>query len=150
VDRFGLLAPEFMDESNDEQALTEKILSKLGLGNYQLGRTKVFLRAGQIGILDSRRAEVLDASARLIQRRLRTFVTHQNFISARASAISIQAYCRGSFLIYYYSSSFIVHVIFSCSRNFCSLYQFLRNIQLSNTLFSDFFLLISFAKNMFT
>ncbi|CAH2077072.1 unnamed protein product, partial [Thlaspi arvense] len=95
VDRFGLLAPEFMDESNDEQALTEKILRKLGLGNYQLGRTKVFLRAGQIGILDSRRAEVLDASARLIQRRLRTFVTHQNFISTRASAISIQAYCRG-------------------------------------------------------
>ncbi|EFH43454.1 hypothetical protein ARALYDRAFT_913100 [Arabidopsis lyrata subsp. lyrata] len=95
VDRFGLLAPEFMDESNDEQALTEKILSKLGLGNYQLGRTKVFLRAGQIGILDSRRTEVLDASARLIQRRLRTFVTHQNFISVRASAISIQAYCRG-------------------------------------------------------
>ncbi|WZY68274.1 hypothetical protein YC2023_000514 [Brassica napus] len=79
----------------DEQALTEKILRKLGLGNYQLGKTKVFLRAGQIGILDSRRAEVLDASARLIQRRLRTFVTHQNFISARASAISIQAYCRG-------------------------------------------------------
>ncbi|XP_010432598.2 PREDICTED: myosin-15-like [Camelina sativa] len=95
VDRFGLLAPEFMDESNDEQALTEKILRKLGLGNNQLGRTKVFLRAGQIGILDSKRAEVLDASARLIQRRLRTFVTHQNFISARASAISIQAYCRG-------------------------------------------------------
>ncbi|KAG2238837.1 hypothetical protein Bca52824_091907 [Brassica carinata] len=95
VDRFGLLAPEFMDESNDEQALTEKILRKLGLGNYQLGRTKVFLRAGQIGILDSRRTEVLDASARLIQRRLRTFVTHQNFIAARACAISIQAYCRG-------------------------------------------------------
>ncbi|ESQ53833.1 hypothetical protein EUTSA_v10024207mg [Eutrema salsugineum] len=95
VDRFGLLASEFMDESNDEQSLTEKILRKLGLGNYQLGRTKVFLRAGQIGILDSRRAEVLDASARLIQRRLRTFVTHQNFIAARASAISIQAYCRG-------------------------------------------------------
>ncbi|KFK29930.1 hypothetical protein AALP_AA7G196700 [Arabis alpina] len=95
VDRFGLLAPEFMDESNDEHALTENILRKLGLGNYQLGRTKVFLRAGQIGILDSRRAEVLDASARLIQRRLRTFVTHQNFISARDSAISIQAYCRG-------------------------------------------------------
>ncbi|CAN8327172.1 unnamed protein product [Cochlearia groenlandica] len=95
VDRFGLLAPEFMDESNDEQSLTEKILKKVGLGNYQLGRTKVFLRASQIGILDSRRAEVLDASARFIQRRLRTYVTRQNFISLRASAISIQAYCRG-------------------------------------------------------
>ena len=65
----------------------------------------MFLRAGQIGILDSRRTEVLDASARLIQRRLRTFVTHQNFIAARACAISIQAYCRGAFLIHYYSYS---------------------------------------------
>ncbi|XP_010526029.1 PREDICTED: myosin-15 [Tarenaya hassleriana] len=95
VDRFGLLASEFMDGSYDEKALTEKILRKLNLGNFQLGRTKVFLRAGQIGILDSRRAEVLDNSARLIQRRLRTFVTHQNFISVRASAVALQARCRG-------------------------------------------------------
>jgi len=61
----------------------------------QLGRTKVFLRAGQIGILDSRRAEVLDNAAKYIQRRLRTFIAHRDFILARAAAFSLQACCRG-------------------------------------------------------
>ncbi|OMO86452.1 IQ motif, EF-hand binding site [Corchorus olitorius] len=68
------------------------ILHQLRCG---LGRTKVFLRAGQIGILDSRRAEVLDTAAKRIQRRLRTFIAHRNFISTRGAAISLQAYCRG-------------------------------------------------------
>ncbi|KAG4953714.1 hypothetical protein AAZX31_14G097500 [Glycine max] len=95
VDRFGLIAPEFMDGSYDDKAATEKILQKLKLENFQLGRTKVFLRAGQIGILDSRRAEVLDNAAKYIQRRLRTFIAHRDFILARAAAFSLQACCRG-------------------------------------------------------
>ncbi|XP_021676853.2 myosin-15 isoform X1 [Hevea brasiliensis] len=97
VDRFGLLAPEYMDGScsYDEKAWTEKILQELKLENFQLGRTKVFLRAGQIGVLDSRRAEVLDNAAKCIQRRLRTFIARLNFISMRAAAIAVQAYCRG-------------------------------------------------------
>ncbi|XP_015572900.1 myosin-15 isoform X2 [Ricinus communis] len=96
VDRFGLLTPEYLDGSNyDEKAWTEKILQELKLENFQLGRTKVFLRAGQIGVLDSRRAEVLDDAAKRIQRQLRTFIAKKNFISARTAAISVQAYCRG-------------------------------------------------------
>ncbi|XP_021890707.1 myosin-15 [Carica papaya] len=95
VDRFGLLAPEFMDLSHDERELTEKILKKLKLENFQLGRTKVFLRTGQIGVLDSRRAEVLDNAAKLIQRCFRTFIVRRNFISMRIAAFSLQAYCRG-------------------------------------------------------
>ncbi|XP_039031656.1 myosin-15-like isoform X2 [Hibiscus syriacus] len=95
VDRFGLLASDFMDTSYDEKALTEKILQKLNLQNFQLGKTKVFLRAGQIGVLDSRRAEVLDTSAKCIQHRLRTFIARRKFISARVAAIALQAYCRG-------------------------------------------------------
>ncbi|XP_027940819.1 myosin-15-like isoform X1 [Vigna unguiculata] len=95
VDRFGLIAPEFMDGSYDDKAATEKILQKLKLENFQLGRTKVFLRAGQIGILDQRRAEVLDNAAKCIQRRMRTFIAHQDFIFLRSAAISLQACCRG-------------------------------------------------------
>ncbi|XP_055960444.1 myosin-15 isoform X2 [Mercurialis annua] len=97
VDRFGLLAPEFLDGSYsyDEKAWTEKILQALKLENFQLGKTKVFLRAGQIGLLDSRRAEVLDNAAKRIQRRLRTFIAYKNFISTRTAAIAIQSYCRG-------------------------------------------------------
>nr|XP_025606687.1 myosin-15 isoform X2 [Arachis hypogaea] len=95
VDRFGLIGPELMDGSYDDKVATERILKKLKLDNFQLGRTKVFLRAGQIGILDSRRAEVLDNAAKCIQRRLRTFILHRDFISLRAAAISIQSCCRG-------------------------------------------------------
>ncbi|CAN1217160.1 XI-I [Linum perenne] len=96
VDRFGILTPEYLDGSYDERAWTEKILQKLKLQNFQLGRTKVFLRAGQIGILDARRAEVLDTAAKCIQRRVQTFITYRHFLSKRAAAISFQAYIRGS------------------------------------------------------
>ncbi|XP_015884396.3 myosin-15 isoform X3 [Ziziphus jujuba] len=95
VDRFGILIPELMDGSYDEKATTEKILKKLKLENFQLGRTKVFLRAGQIGVLDSRRAEVLDNAAKLIQRRLKTYIAYRDFISTKAAAFALQAYCRG-------------------------------------------------------
>ncbi|KAJ8442805.1 hypothetical protein Cgig2_016271 [Carnegiea gigantea] len=95
VDRFGLLVPEFMDGSYDEKTITLKILQKLNLDNFQLGRTKVFLRAGQIGLLDARRTEVLNAAARLVQGRLRTYIARRDFISIRGAAISVQAYCRG-------------------------------------------------------
>ncbi|GAV80711.1 Myosin_head domain-containing protein/IQ domain-containing protein/DIL domain-containing protein [Cephalotus follicularis] len=95
VDRFGLLALEFMDGSYDELTLTRKILQNLKLENFQLGKNKVFLRAGQIGILDAHRAEVLDSSAKCIQRRLRTYIARKSFISTRVAAFALQAYCRG-------------------------------------------------------
>ncbi|GFS39336.1 myosin [Actinidia rufa] len=95
VDRFGLIALEVMDESYDEKTTTEKILQKLKLENYQMGKTKVFLRAGQIGVLDSRRSEVLDTAAKHIQSRLRTYVAHRDFVSTRLAAVSLQACCRG-------------------------------------------------------
>ncbi|WCJ29303.1 myosin putative [Euphorbia peplus] len=97
VDRFGLLTPEVLDGScnYDEKAWTEKILLKLKLENFQLGRTKVFLRAGQIGVLDARRAEVLDCAAKRIQRQLRTFTARKDFVTTRNAAVAVQAYCRG-------------------------------------------------------
>ncbi|KAL3361022.1 hypothetical protein AABB24_014107 [Solanum stoloniferum] len=95
IDRFGLIVLDMLDGSNDEKTITEKILQKLKLGNYQLGKTKVFLRAGQIGILDSRRAEILDLSAKQIQSRLRTFLARRDFLSNRMAAIHLQSCCRG-------------------------------------------------------
>lgn len=55
----------------------------------------MFLRAGQIGVLDSRRAEVLDNAAKRIQRQLRTFIARKDFVATRAAAFALQAYCRG-------------------------------------------------------
>jgi len=58
----------------------------------------VFLRAGQIAILDMRRAEVLDNAARHIQGRFRTFITRKEFVKTREASVSVQAYCRGKHL----------------------------------------------------
>lgn len=59
----------------------------------------MFLRAGQIGILDLRRAEVLDGAAKRIQRQLHTFIARRDFFSTRAAAFAIQSYCRGLLLL---------------------------------------------------
>nr|CAB3451247.1 unnamed protein product [Digitaria exilis] len=110
VDRFAVLVPELMIGSYNERTLTKGILEKMSLDNFQvicsaeiilfqftcsLGRTKVFLRAGQIAILDTRRAEVLDNAARHIQGRFRTFITRKEYVKTRKASICVQAYCRG-------------------------------------------------------
>ncbi|KAH7835175.1 hypothetical protein Vadar_023570 [Vaccinium darrowii] len=95
VDRFGLIALNIIDGSYNEKTTSEMILKKLKLENYQLGKTKVFLRAGQIGVLDSQRAEVLDTAAKRIQGRLRTYVARRDYLSTRVAAVSLQACCRG-------------------------------------------------------
>ncbi|TKV93854.1 hypothetical protein SEVIR_9G256700v4 [Setaria viridis] len=95
INRFGLLVPEHMDERFDERSLTQRILKQLNLENFQLGRTKIFLRAGQIAVLDSRRGEILDNASRIVQGHFRTFVARKKFLSTRKASISIQLYCRG-------------------------------------------------------
>ncbi|KAJ1375698.1 P-loop containing nucleoside triphosphate hydrolase, partial [Sesbania bispinosa] len=95
VDRFGLLAPEALDGSSDEVTACKRILKNVGLEGYQIGKTKVFLRAGQMAELDTRRSEILGKSASIIQRKVRSYLARQSFILLRLSAMQIQAACRG-------------------------------------------------------
>ncbi|KAI4377017.1 hypothetical protein MLD38_014713 [Melastoma candidum] len=95
VDRFGILTLDLLDGCHNEKLIAEKILQKLKLDNFQLGKTKVFLRAGQIGILDFRRSEVLDSSAKRVQRKLRSFLARRDFLAARAASVVLQAWCQG-------------------------------------------------------
>eukprot|EP00252_Welwitschia_mirabilis_P023077 TRINITY_DN6431_c0_g2_i1.p1 TRINITY_DN6431_c0_g2~~TRINITY_DN6431_c0_g2_i1.p1 ORF type:complete len:1401 (-),score=360.91 TRINITY_DN6431_c0_g2_i1:660-4529(-) len=95
IDRFGLLAPEVLEGNYDEKIACAKILEKKGLKGYQLGKTKVFLRAGQMAELDARRAEVLGNAARIIQRQIRTYITRKEFVTLRNAAICLQASWRG-------------------------------------------------------
>lgn len=62
----------------------------------QIGKTKVFLRAGQMAELDGYRSEVLGRSASIIQRNVRSYLERKSFILLRLSAIHIQALCRGT------------------------------------------------------
>ncbi|CAL1376584.1 unnamed protein product [Linum trigynum] len=96
LNRFGLLAPEILDENYDDKVACQMILDRKGLKGYQIGKTKVFLRAGQMAELDARRAEVLGNAARIIQRQIRTHIARKEFISLRKAAMELQSYIRGN------------------------------------------------------
>lgn len=66
---------------------------------FQLGKTKVFLRAGQMAELDARRAEVLGNAAKTIQRQIRTYISRKEFVSLRHAAILLQSSWRGNSLL---------------------------------------------------
>ncbi|CAM0956684.1 unnamed protein product [Alopecurus aequalis] len=102
VDRFGVLLPEVLGECYDEVNATNKLLEKVNLTGYQIGKTKVFLRAGQMAELDARRTEILSCSASKIQRKVRSFLARRNFIQLRMSSIQLQAMCRGQIARHYY------------------------------------------------
>ncbi|KAK9032137.1 hypothetical protein V6N11_056417 [Hibiscus sabdariffa] len=95
LNRFGLLAPEILEGNQDDKVACQMILDKMGLKGYQIGKTKVFLRAGQMAELDARRAEVLGHAARTIQRQIRTYIARKEFISLRKAAIMLQSHWRG-------------------------------------------------------
>lgn len=63
--------------------------------NAQIGKTKVFLRAGQMAELDALRTEVLGLSAKKIQSKLRSFLARKKYIELQQCATQIQAICRG-------------------------------------------------------
>ncbi|TXG72473.1 hypothetical protein EZV62_001052 [Acer yangbiense] len=95
LNRFRILAPNILDASSDEVAACKKLLEKVNLKGYQVGKTKVFLRAGQMAELDALRTEELGRSASIIQRKVRTYFCRKSFILLRFSAIHIQTFCRG-------------------------------------------------------
>ncbi|KAJ8451192.1 hypothetical protein Cgig2_013964 [Carnegiea gigantea] len=120
INRFRVLAPEVLDGSCDEVSASKKILEKVQLKGYQdekyskqilivssifwqIGKTKVFLRAGQMAELDALRNEVLGQSAIIIQRKFRTHLFHKWFMGLQWSAIQIQAYCRGQVARYVFA-----------------------------------------------
>ncbi|KHN17697.1 Unconventional myosin-Va [Glycine soja] len=95
LNRFGVLAPEVLDGNYDDKVACQMILDKMGMKGYQIGKTKVFLRAGQMAELDARRAEVLGNAARIIQRQIRTHIARKEFIELRRAAICLQSTLRG-------------------------------------------------------
>ncbi|XP_078430884.1 myosin-12-like [Wolffia australiana] len=89
LDRFGMLAPDVFDGA-DEKSACAAICSRMGLKGFQIGKSKVFLRAGQMAELDARRIEILANGARVIQRQIRTHLTRKHFIILKKAALQFQ------------------------------------------------------------
>ncbi|XP_047339583.1 myosin-9-like [Impatiens glandulifera] len=96
LNRFSFLAPEALEGNNDEKLACKMILEKMGLSDFQLGKTKVFLRASQIADLDARRIEKRNIAGKTIQRKAKSHIARRHFLSIRDAAICVQTLCRGS------------------------------------------------------
>ncbi|CAN6825831.1 unnamed protein product [Brassica oleracea] len=93
--RFRILGPEATNKSFDEVNACKKLLAKVDLKGFQIGKTKVFLRAGQIAELDAHRAEALGHSARIIQRKVLSYQSRKKYLMLQSASTDIQAFCRG-------------------------------------------------------
>ncbi|XP_075523822.1 myosin-6-like isoform X3 [Primulina tabacum] len=95
LNRFKILEPCVLDGSCNEFTACQRLLKKTGIKGYQIGKTKVFLRAGQMAEIDYLRSRVLGRSAGIIQRKYRSYLARKSFISLCKAAVQIQALCRG-------------------------------------------------------
>lgn len=100
LDRFGLFssppwASAKFTRVDDMRAATESLLKVAGVKGYELGVSKVFLRAGEMAKLDKKRRVLLDKAATRIQSYAKRYLVRSEFLRVRQATIVIQAYTRG-------------------------------------------------------
>ncbi|KAJ4958781.1 hypothetical protein NE237_025892 [Protea cynaroides] len=95
LERFDFLDPEVLKGNYDDKVACRMILDKMGLKGYQIGKTKVFLKASQMAELDARRMKVLGNAARTIQRQIRSHIARKDFITLRKAIVHMQSLLRG-------------------------------------------------------
>ncbi|KAH7279110.1 hypothetical protein KP509_37G005700 [Ceratopteris richardii] len=93
--RFSFLVPDLIQGHFNKVSATQNLLRRLGITQYQLGLTKVFLKVGEMAKLNSLRTTALNEKVKVIQRRFRGYMCRRSFITMRFSAICIQAHWRG-------------------------------------------------------
>ncbi|KAI7735644.1 hypothetical protein M8C21_005191 [Ambrosia artemisiifolia] len=71
------------------------LLEKANINGYQIGKTKLFLRAGQMAELDACRAEILGKFATKIRAKYLSHSANKKYLLLRASSIPLQTIVRG-------------------------------------------------------
>ena len=98
VDRYRFLisgCPPAHKLQNNCRAATAKICqSVLGKADYQLGKTKVFLKDAQDLFLELERDRVLTRKIQVLQRCIKGWYYRRKFLRMRAAAVVIQANAR--------------------------------------------------------
>lgn len=64
----------------------------------QIGKSKVFLRAGQMADLDALRSKILGKSASIIQFKIKSCIVRKKYVSVRKASIRIQSFWRGKWI----------------------------------------------------
>ncbi|XWS31463.1 hypothetical protein CRYUN_Cryun23aG0078300 [Craigia yunnanensis] len=95
LNRFAILAPEILEGNYEENVACKWIMEKMGRSRYQMGKTKIFLRAGQMEELDALKVKVLGESAKVVQKQIRSHLTRKHYVGMRTASIRIQTAWRG-------------------------------------------------------
>jgi myosin-5 len=72
------------------RSIAEGIIKRSGIAGYQLGKTKVFLRAGQMAVLDKLRGDKLAAAATVMQRHTRGWLARAQYRRDLDSVLCLQ------------------------------------------------------------
>ena len=97
VERFGLLSPGLYDQDLEESQMCEKLLELAKLEGHQIGKTKIFLKGGQMAMMDKLRTEKMNAAATMIARHMMTFVAKKCFKKKKEAIVTIQCGARSMF-----------------------------------------------------
>lgn len=97
IDRYRLLVIKKSASTTDTKQLCRTILGDILSDSklYQIGLTKVFLKAGQLAFLERRRIETMNKAAKMIQKNIRRWLTQKHYIALCQATLTIQAYVRG-------------------------------------------------------
>ncbi|KAI9093230.1 hypothetical protein K1719_027244 [Acacia pycnantha] len=93
--RYGFLLSE-ASVSQDPLSISVSILQQFNIPPemYQVGYTKMYLRTGQLGVLEDRRKHVILGILR-VQKWLRGHQARRNFYALKNGAIALQSFVRG-------------------------------------------------------
>ncbi|XVE77892.1 hypothetical protein DITRI_Ditri13aG0100300 [Diplodiscus trichospermus] len=115
LNRFAILAPEILAGNYEENVACKWITEKMGLfqciseegkwlhmGASQatsseklLGKTMIFLRAGQMAELDAHKAKILGKLAKVVQKQIRSHINRKHYVDMRKASIRMQTAWRG-------------------------------------------------------
>lgn len=99
--RYYLLIPstQWVSDAKEfcDRILTNSLPSK---NDYQLGKTKIFFRAGMLALLEKQRSDRMHESAIIIQKNLRMIYYRKQYQLIRNSLIAFQTIARGSIARY--------------------------------------------------
>jgi myosin-5 len=83
--------------AQDPKAFSKTILTNniKDEDKYQIGLTKIFLRAGMLAYLESKRLDRLNALATIIQKNFKRTMQRRLYLRQKAASIRIQTWWRG-------------------------------------------------------
>ncbi|XP_061532009.1 unconventional myosin-Vc isoform X2 [Phycodurus eques] len=95
--RYSILMTNEEEGINDKTQMCKYVLQRLiqDPNQYKFGRTKIFLRAGQVAYLEKLRLDRLRGACITIQKYVRGWIQRRNFLRLRQATILIQHYIRG-------------------------------------------------------